>query len=95
MIWGCFGGCKVGDLVQIKGIMKKENYHSILQKHAIPSGSRIIGKNFILQQNNDPKHASKSCKNYFVNKERVKFLQIMTWPPQSPDLSAKNLYGIS
>ena len=29
MIRGCFGGCKVGDLVQIKGIMKKD-YHSIL-----------------------------------------------------------------
>ena len=28
VIWGCFAGCKVGDLVQIKGFMKKKEYHN-------------------------------------------------------------------
>lgn len=87
MIWGCFGGDKSGDLVQIKGIMKKEQYHSILQRHAIPSGTKILGKPFILQQDNDPKHASKLCMNYLESKQKQKILEIMTWPPQSPDLS--------
>ncbi|KAF7660349.1 hypothetical protein LDENG_00283480 [Lucifuga dentata] len=32
MLWGCFGGESSGDLVQVKGIMKKENYHSTLQR---------------------------------------------------------------
>ena len=36
--WGCFGGLKVGDLFQVKGIMKKEEYHSILSESR---GSRI------------------------------------------------------
>ncbi|KAF7645983.1 hypothetical protein LDENG_00195400 [Lucifuga dentata] len=31
-------------------MMKKENYHSILQRHTIPSGLPVIGQNFILQQ---------------------------------------------
>ena len=34
MVWGCFGGGKVGDLYRIKG-KKKEGYHSISQSHAI------------------------------------------------------------
>ena len=87
MVWGCFGGGIAGDLVQITGIMRKEEYHSILQRHAIPSGSRIIGKNFVLQQDNDPKHSSKLCKSYLKSKENKGILQNMTWPPQSPDLS--------
>lgn len=33
--------------------------HSIFQHHAIPCGRRLIGANFLLQQDNDPKHSSK------------------------------------
>ena len=28
-VWECFGGCKVGDLYRVKGILKKEGCHSI------------------------------------------------------------------
>jgi hypothetical protein len=45
--WVCFGGVKVGDLCMVKGILKKEGYHSILQRHAIPCGQRLIGTNFL------------------------------------------------
>ena len=48
MVWGCFGGCKVGDLYRVKGILKKEGHHSILQRHTIPCGRRLIGANFLL-----------------------------------------------
>jgi hypothetical protein len=50
IVWECFGGAKVGDLYRVKGILKKEGYHSILQRHAIPCGRRLIGANFLLQQ---------------------------------------------
>jgi hypothetical protein len=42
MVWGCFGGGKVGYLYRVKGILKKECYHSILKRHAIPCGLRLI-----------------------------------------------------
>uniref|UniRef100_A0A3B1IXD5 Transposase Tc1-like domain-containing protein n=1 Tax=Astyanax mexicanus TaxID=7994 RepID=A0A3B1IXD5_ASTMX len=61
MVWGSFGAGKVGDLFRVKGILNKEGYHSILQRHAIPSGQRLIGANFVLQQDSDPKHTSKVC----------------------------------
>ena len=79
LVWRCFGGESSGDLVQIKGI--------ILQRHAIPSGIRLLDKPFILHQDNDPKHASKLCQNYILSKEKQNILEIMTWPPQSPDFS--------
>ena len=50
MVWGCFGGGKVGDLYRVKWILKKEGYHSILQHHAIPCGRHLIGAYFLLQQ---------------------------------------------
>lgn len=87
MVWGSFSGQGVGDLFQVEGILKKEGYHSILQRHAIPSGLRLIGKRFVFQQDNDPKHTSKLCTDYLKKKEKSRVLKIMDWPPQSPDLN--------
>ena len=87
MVWGCFCGGKVGDLYRVKGILKKEGYHSILQHDAIPCGRRLIGANFLLQQDNDPKHNSKLSNNYLWKKQSAGILSIMEWPAQSPDLN--------
>uniref|UniRef100_A0AAY5K0X9 Paired domain-containing protein n=1 Tax=Esox lucius TaxID=8010 RepID=A0AAY5K0X9_ESOLU len=87
MVWGCFGGGEVGDLYRVNGTLKKDGYQSILQHHAIPCGQRLIGDNFLLQQDNDPKHSSKLCKNYLGEKQSGGILSIMEWPAQSPDLN--------
>ena len=78
---------EVGDLYKVKGIFNKEGYHSILQRHAIPGGQRLIGGNFLLQQDNDPTHTSKLCKNYLGKKQSAGILSVMEWPAQSPDLN--------
>ena len=87
MVWGCFGAGKVGHLHKVKGILIKEGYHSILQRHAIPCGQRLIGANFLLQQDNDPNHTSKLCKNYLGKKRSAGILSVKGWPAQSPDLN--------
>ena len=87
MIWGCFGNGRVGNLFQIKGILDQRGYHSILQRQAIPSGQRVIGRNFIMQQDNDPKHTSKLCTTYLEKKEAAGILSVMKWPAQSPNLN--------
>ena len=76
---GGFAGDTVGDLFKIEGILNQHGYHSILQRHAIPSGLRLVGPSFIFQQDSDPKHTSGLCKGYLLCQ--------MTWPPQSPDLN--------
>lgn len=86
MVWGCFGNGKTGDLKKIDGILNKEGYHQILCKHAVPSGKKLMdGKKFFFQQDNDPKHTSKLCKNYIGKKEQEGVLEILDHPPQSPD----------
>lgn len=87
MVWGCFAGSRVGDLYRVSGTLNQNGYHSILQRHAIPSGMRLVGQRFILQQDNDPKHKSKLCQNYLRKKEQDGKLENMEWPAQSPDLN--------
>lgn len=87
MVWGCFGNDCVGDLVKIDGIMKKEEYLEILQNNAMPSGQRIIGRGFTFQEDNDPKHSSKLCRGFLMEKQKRRMMNYMTWPPQSPDLN--------
>ena len=76
MVWGSFGAGKVGDLYKVKGILNKEGYQSILKHHAVPCGQRLIGANFLLKQDNDPKHTSKLCKNYLGKKQSAGILSI-------------------
>ena len=39
---GVFGREKAGELIQVKGTIEKERYHSILKRHTIPSGLHVI-----------------------------------------------------
>ncbi len=89
MVRGCFGAGKVGDLYHVHGILNQHGYHSILQRHAVPSGQRLIGHGF--QQDNDPKHTSKLCKSYLERKQSAGIMSVMEWPPQSPDLNSIEL----
>ncbi|MBN3274473.1 TCB2 transposase, partial [Polyodon spathula] len=86
-VWGCISANGVGDLVRINGLLNAEKYRQILIHHAIPSGRHLIGPKFILQHDNDPKHTAKVIKNYLQRKEEQGVLEVMVWPPQSPDLN--------
>ena len=54
--WWCFTGDTVCDLFRRQGTLHQHTYHSILQRHSIPSGLRLVGLSFVFQQDNDPKH---------------------------------------
>ena len=81
----------VGDLHRVQGTLNQHGYHSILQRHAIPSGQRSIGANYVMQLDNDPKHTSKLWKRYRERKESEGVLSMMNWPPQCPDLNSIEL----
>lgn len=87
MVWGCFSLNGTGDLIRIDYRLTKERYKDILENNAIPSGHRLIGQRFILQQDNDPKHTSRLCQDFLKQEEEANELQLMAWPSQSPDLN--------
>lgn len=67
--------------------LTKEKYHSILQRHAIPSDLKWCGKGFIFQQDNGPKHAVTLCQVCLKSRGEQRVLTCMTFPSQSPDVS--------
>lgn len=87
MVWGCMSADGVRDLVKIDGIMNAERYRQILIHHAVPSGKRLIGRNFTFQHDNDPKHTANIIKRYLEQKTADGTLTVLEWPPQSPDLN--------
>ena len=47
--------------------------------------SKLIGRNFIMQQENDPEHTADRTKDFI----REKKWKVLDWPSQSPDLNTK------
>ena len=70
MFWGCFAASGTGLLDRVHGIMKSEDYQQILQRNVGPS-VRKLGlpqRSWVFQQDNDPKHTSKSTRKWFERK---------------------------
>ncbi|GAB0092183.1 hypothetical protein DMENIID0001_071700 [Sergentomyia squamirostris] len=91
MVWGCMAASSVGRLVMLEGKVNSAVYLKLMQEVIIPEGRRIIGDDFILQQDNAPIHKAKIITKYLAEAG----VNVMTWPPQSPDLSPiENLWAM-
>lgn len=84
MVWGCMSSSGPGKLVFIEGIMNKEAYLNILKQNLVQSARDLgLADDFILVQDNDPKHKARVVMEY-INK---KGWEMLDHPPQSPDLN--------
>ena len=55
-----------------------------MEANLLPSVQRLgFGTNFIFMHDNDPKHTSALVKDWLRNNG----IQVMQWPPLSPDLN--------
>ncbi|KAK3522272.1 hypothetical protein QTP86_000580 [Hemibagrus guttatus] len=84
MVWGCSAASGPGRLAVINGTMNSAVYQKILKENVRPSVCDLkLKRTWVLQQDNDPKHTSKSTSEW-LKKNKMKTLE---WPSQSPDLN--------
>ena len=83
MLWGCFSWNGTGTLVPIDGIMNTDKYISIINNNLEEATVKMnLEEEFIFQQNNDPKHVTKTSMKFFSDSD----IKLLEWPAQSLDL---------
>ena len=84
MLWGSFSAAGTGRLVRIEGKMNGAKYWKFHDENLLQSAQDVtLGRRFIFQQDNDPKHKAKTMQEWL----RDKSLNVLEWPSQSPDLN--------
>ena len=84
MLWGCVASAGTGNLVKVEGRMDSSQYQQILENNVQESVMKLkLRRGWILQQDNDSKHCSKST-NPFMQRKKY---NVLDWPSQSPDLN--------
>lgn len=84
MVWACFAASGPGQITVIDGKMNSKLYQDILQENIRPSVRQLqLKREWVMQQDNDSKHTSKSTKEWLTQKK----IRVLEWPSQSPDLN--------
>ncbi len=90
MAWACMAASGTGSLIFIDDVtddgssrMNSEVYRNILSANLQRNAFKLIGRKFIMQQDNDPKHTANKTKDFI----REKKWKVLDWPSQSPDLN--------
>ncbi len=71
MVWACIASSGTGSLIFIDDVthdgsskMNSKVYRNILSANLEKDATKLIGRSFIIQQDNDPKHSAKETKEF-------------------------------
>jgi len=83
-VWGCFSLSGFGEIICFQKNLDAKFMCTIYQKGLLPSAQSLFGDenpDWILQEDNDPKHRSKLAKEWKANNG----IRELPWPSMSPD----------
>ena len=84
MVWSCFTAAGVGNIEFIDVKMDSVYYKGKMERNIKDSANKLgLGRRFLFQQDNDPKHTSKIARDY-LKQARIATLE---WVAQSPDVN--------
>uniref|UniRef100_A0AAQ5X6E9 Origin recognition complex subunit 3 n=1 Tax=Amphiprion ocellaris TaxID=80972 RepID=A0AAQ5X6E9_AMPOC len=87
LVWGCVSAAGPGSFVKVEGNTNAEKYHQILEDNLIQSARELrLGRRFIFQQDNDPKHTAKDAQKWFKDNK----VNVLDWP--SPRQKVNTFY---
>ena len=76
MVWACMAASGTGSLLFIDDVtadkssrMNSEVFGAILSAHIQPNASKLIGRSFTMQMDNDLKHTAKATKEFLKAKK--------------------------
>ena len=82
-VWSCFSYNGVGKLQFIESGWNRHTYKGILNENLKIEAERLIGKDYVFQEDGDKVHKSKVAETW----KRKNKIQVLDWPPSSGDLS--------
>ncbi len=80
MLWWCFTAKGTAQLHRIKG--RWTGPCTVRAKALKPARGLKMGRGWVFQHDNDPKHTAKATKEWL----KKKHIKVQEWPSQSPDI---------
>ena len=81
MVWSCISSDGPGKIIILEEKITSQVYLKLMQEVIIPEGKRLIGNDFILQQDNAPIHTAKIVMK-FITDSNIQYLlrKVLTFP---------------